>query len=93
MKRDIEVDDRVLAGLTLLEPDLQRTERTRQRCRALLEGRAADAVSSKRPVNHRRFPSMVSTALRNAIIAACAILCVAYVVALVLTTAGLRRLP
>jgi hypothetical protein len=91
MNRDIDVDARSLASLTTLQPDPARAAVTRERCRALLAERAASAGSPKRPA-HRPFPSMTGTALRNAMIAACGILCVVYVVALAITTAGLRRL-
>lgn len=91
MKLGIDVDDCGLIGLTTLAPDAERAVRTRQRCRAILERRATTAGSSTRTPEPRPVASAVGeTAARQAMVGACCILCVVYVLALVLTTAGLQ---
>jgi hypothetical protein len=91
MNRDIDVDVRPLASLPAVAPDPQRAEQTRQRCRALLERRVVAAASEKYGSERRQLPSRAAAAWRNAMVAACGILCIVYVVALVLTTAALQR--
>jgi hypothetical protein len=91
VNRSIEFDGRVLSGLTTLAPDPERAARTRHRCREILERRAGPTASSAGTLTPRReAPGTTDTVMRTTIVSIYCIVCVLYVLALVLTTAGLH---